>query len=155
VTANRFTFRLQRLLALRQMAERAAAIALGTAQAVAAEAHAAEESLARRRASAREAMLPHPGTERRVADLRQVAFLVEQIDARALNAGKTAKVADRNVQDTRERLGARVQERRILERLRERHLVEWSRGTERLEREMMDGIARPAAGAGTNTLTDD
>jgi flagellar export protein FliJ len=148
VSGGRFTFRLERLLALRLMAERAAAISLGSAQAVATAAHAARTLIAGRRAGARAAMLPEPGAERSVAELRQAAFLTEQIDRHLAHASRSTSTADQHARDAHERLDERVTERRILERLRERHHSEWSVDAERREREAADGIARPAATTG-------
>ena len=153
MSAGRFIFRLQRLLTLRQMAERAAAISLGSAQAVASKAHAAQATFATRRADARGMMLPQPGTERSVAELTRAAFFVDQLDVQVAEAGKTTNAADQQVRDTRERLGERVQARRMLERLRERHLAEWSHVEERHEREVMDGLARRMTGPRIESTT--
>ncbi|MHB1310454.1 MAG: flagellar export protein FliJ [Gemmatimonadaceae bacterium] len=157
MSTGRFTFRLQRLLGLRQMAERAAAISLGAAQQVASTAHAAEARVAGQRAGARAAMLPASGSTQRVAELCHAAFLMEQLDAHVVNAGANAVAADATVRETRDRLGTRVKERRILERLRERHVAEWSLHTERQERELMDAIPRllPVFGDGLITPSDD
>ena len=153
MSTDRFTFRLQRLLALRQMAERAASVTLGSAQAAASEARATQMKLAARRADARGAMLPPSGTERGVAELRRALFFVDQLDAHVVEAGKTTDGADQRVRDSRVRLGERVQARRILERLRERQFAEWSTGVERHEREAMDGMARRPSGTRSETDT--
>lgn len=157
MSTGRFTFRLQRLLALRRMAERAAAISLGSAQQVASTAQAAVTQIAGQRAAARAAMLPTSGSTQRVAELCHAVFLAEQLDAHVVDAGAKVIAADAKVRDTRDRLGARVKERRILERLRERHFAEWSLHTERHERDLMDAIPRllPVFGDGLITPTDD
>jgi flagellar biosynthesis chaperone FliJ len=57
------------------------------------------------------------------------------------------------VRDSLAQLGERVQARRMLERLRERHFAEWSLGVERHEREVMDSLARRPSAPGTETTT--
>ena len=151
MSTRRFSFRLQRLLALRQMAERAAAVSLGSSQAMASEAHVAEERLAARRSDARAGMFPPRGAARHVGEVLQAARFVEQIDVQLEHAGSAAQQADARVRDTRLHLGERVRERRILERLRDRHFAVWANDVEHEEREIMDGIARPPAGQPAET----
>lgn len=153
MTAGRFTFRLQRLLALRQMAENAASVTLGSARAAASTAHAAQTALSARRAATRGAVFPSAGTARGVAELTRATVLLERIDGYVVEADKAASRADERVRDSLARLGERVQARRMLERLRERHFTEWSVGVERQEREVMDGLARRPSVLGGETTT--
>lgn len=153
MSAGRFTFRLQRLLALRQMAEDAASVTLGAARTAANAAHATQAALSSRRADARGAMFPSAGTVRGVAELTRAAFLVERIDGHVAEADKAARGADARVHDSLARLGERVQARRMLERLRERHFAEWSLIVDRHEREVMDSLARRQSTPGSETTT--
>ncbi|MBI1808808.1 MAG: flagellar FliJ family protein [Gemmatimonadetes bacterium] len=91
---------------------------------------------------ARDAAQPQPGTATSVADLRRAAFLVEQLDGTLSGAREAVAAAERNVQDHQWRLGERVRDRRVLDRLRERQLETWKTADARAEREVMDGIAR-------------
>jgi flagellar FliJ protein len=153
VSQGRFTFRLQRLLALRQMAERAAMTALASAESAANQAQAARQWIAARRAKARAALSTPIGMDRRIAELRNAAFLVEQLDAHVEHADRAMTAANEQVRASRVRLAERVRERRILERLRDRQVAEWSLAVEREERAIMDAIARPPAHAPDGTST--
>ncbi|MBA4070799.1 MAG: hypothetical protein C0497_03045 [Gemmatimonas sp.] len=153
MSTGRFTFRLQRLLALRQMAENAASVTLGSARAAASAIHATQTALSARRAVARDTVFPSAGATRGVAELTRAALLVERIDGHVVEADKAARGADERVRDSLARLGERVQARRMLERLRERHLAEWTLGVERHEREVMDSLARRPSAPGSETTT--
>jgi flagellar export protein FliJ len=142
MTSPRFKFSLQRLLTMRQKAEREAAIALATAHVAEDAARQTKDALDVRRAEARDAVLPPPGTVKSVAELRQAAFLVEQLDSNLAGARADVAAAERSVQEQQWRLGERVRDRRVLDRLRERQLDSWKVTDARAERDVMDGIAR-------------
>jgi flagellar FliJ protein len=142
MTSPRFRFPLQRLLAMRKKAEDEAAIALATAHNVEDAARRDKDALDVRRAEARDAVLPQPGTAKSVAELRQAAFFVEQLDGSLVSARDAIAAAERSVQEQQWRLRERVRDRRVLYRLRERQLEDWKVVDARAERDVMDGIAR-------------
>ncbi len=142
MSAPRFKFSLQRLLVLREKAEKEAAIQLAQAQRAEESARDAKSALDDRRAEARDAVLPQPGTARTVAELRQAALLVEHLDGTLIGAREAISAAERSVQEQVGELGDRVRDRRVLDRLRERQHDDWKVADDRTEREVMDGIAR-------------
>jgi len=142
MSSSKFKFSLHRLHAMRQKAEHEAAISLATARNAEEAARTAKDALEARRAEAREAVLPQVGASRSVAELRQAAFLVEQIDGSLHGARDAIVAAERSVQEEQWRLGERVRDRRVLDRLRERQLESWKVADARLDRDVMDGIAR-------------
>ena len=95
--SDRFTFRLERLLSLRQKAEEAAAIALAEARNAETAAHEAKAALAMHRVRTQESLTLRAGDSSTVASLRQVAMLVEDADRRIAHADERYKeIADLN-----------------------------------------------------------
>lgn len=152
-----FNFRLQRILAMRRLAEQEAAITLAVSQTDASHAQAACDRLAAEGAEARAAMVPDVGRTQKISALRPVSFIIDAIDSRSSHATEVLVVAERNVHMNQDRLGERIKGRRVLERLRQQHHESWVADEGRLEREFMDGIARsqPANVTGTDSSTDD
>ncbi len=81
MTQPHFTFPLQRLLTIRQKAEEEASIELAVARGVEEDARSARGALEVKRAEARDALLPTPGSNRTVSELRHVALIIDQIDS--------------------------------------------------------------------------
>ena len=142
MSGGRFKFSLQRLLTLREKAAHHAAIELAVARVAEEEAVNEQQRLGVSRAEARDALLPKPGVSRSVSELRHVAYLMEQLDARTEVADVSATEAERAVDEKQVSLGERLRDRRMLDRLRERHLAEWRIADERRDRELMDGLGR-------------
>ena len=142
MTAPHFRFPLQRLLALREKAEQAAATELASARTAEHAARTANDALEARRAEARAALLPHPGRERSVSELSMVAFLVAQLDCSVAWAAEKVSAAEQAVLHRQGKLGESVRDRRVLGRLRDRQLAGWRIGIERDERTVMDDIGR-------------
>jgi flagellar FliJ protein len=139
---SRFKFRLQRLLDLRQKKENEAAAAVASARGQAELAEQRERELEARRDATRQEMLPAAGQTVRVADLHEVAFLVKALEDRVQDAKQATIAAERSVQEKVGELGAAMRDRRILDRLKERRSEEWRVEDARLERDVMDSIAR-------------
>ncbi len=142
MTAPQFKFRLQRLLDLRQLAEREAAIALATARNAEEEARREKDSIAAQRAATRELLLPPAGSRSRVSELRQVSLLLERLDAGNAQADYKVSKAANQVQQRQVQLGESVTNRRVLDRLKERQRETWRVEDERAERAVMDDIGR-------------
>ncbi len=139
---SRYSFRLQRLLDLRQMKEREAAGSAAAARAAAETADAHEAGITALRDTTRQEMLPAPGQTVRVADLHEVVFLVKALDGHVEDAKQASLAAERKVQEKQAALGVAMQHRRILDRLKERRADEWRVDDTRQERDVMDEIAR-------------
>jgi flagellar FliJ protein len=155
MSKDRFSFRMQRLLTLREKAERQAAIDLATAQAAHASARTAADVIDAQRAAAREAARTPLGEARTVSAIRQAAILLEQLDGRQMQADALVRSADEQVHARVGVLGERVRERRVLDRLRDRQHDEWRTDADRRERELMDGLARSRGADATLSSSPD
>ncbi len=153
MSGGRFKFSLQRLLTLREKAERQAAIELAVARVAKEEAQAEQQRLGASRAEARDALMPKPGASRTVSELRHIAYLMEQLDARTEVADESATEAGRAVDEKQASLGERLRDRRMLDRLRERHLADWRIADDRRDRELMDGLGRASHADTSRTPT--
>ena len=142
MTAPQFKFRLQRLLDLRELAEREASTALATARNVEDEARREKDSIAAQRAATRDLLLPPPGSHCRVSELRQVSLLLERLDAGSAQADYKVSKAASQVHQKQVQLGETVTNRRILDRLKDRQRESWRIADERAERAVMDDIGR-------------
>jgi flagellar FliJ protein len=142
MTSPNFRFRLQRLLELRQLAQREAAIALATAKNAEEEARREQIAIAAERAAARELLLPPAGSHSRVSELRQVSVLLERLDASRAQAAYKVSKAENQVHQKQVQLGETVTKRRMLDRLKERQHEDWKQADERAERGVMDEIGR-------------
>jgi flagellar FliJ protein len=142
MTAPHFRFRLQRLLDLRELAEREASIALATARSAEDEAKRERDSIEAQRIAARERLLPPAGSHCRVAELRQVAMLMERLDAGRAQAEYKVSKAANQVHQKQVLLGETVTNRRVLDRLKDRQRESWRIADERAERAVMDDIGR-------------
>ena len=139
---SRFKVRLQRLLELRQKKENEAASAVAAARNTAQSAALREQDLTTRRDATRQELLPASGQTVRVAELHGIAFLVRALDERVLDAKKVHEAAEQSVHEKVEELSEAMRDRRILDRLKDRRTEEWRTEDARLEREVMDAIAR-------------
>lgn len=142
MSAPHFKFRLQRLLDLRQLAERDAAIALATARNAEEEARREKDAISARRAATRALLLPPAGSHCRVSELRQVAVLLERLDAGTAQAEYQLSKAANQVHQKQVQLGETVTNRRTLDRLKERQRESWRIADDRSERAVMDDIGR-------------
>ena len=142
MSAPHFKFRLQRLLDLRELAERQAAIALATARNTEDEARREKDAIAARRAATRAMLLPPAGSQCRVSELRQVSVLLDRLDAGSAQAEYQLSKAANQVHQKQVQLGETVTNRRILGRLKDRQHENWRIAEERSERAVMDDIGR-------------
>lgn len=138
---DHFTFRLGRLLSLRERREEEAAIALATAQEQADRLRRALADLRDGRAAARAQLFPNAGADGRLGDGQAVHQLLEYTDARCANVAAALIEAEAEVETRRQSLATAMAERRALERLRERQQDEWRSDVERRARAAMDAVA--------------
>jgi flagellar protein FliJ len=155
VVKSTFTFRLQRVLELREQKEQAIAGALTQAQGEANRAREAHGQLeAVRQAGAERLAAAHvaPGT---VGQLQQLGAMLDFIDQHLTVTGTAVTAAEQNVQQVQDQLTAALQERRVLDRLKERHFEAWRTSAAQLDRQLMDDLAlqrfiRPDASSSSN-----
>ena len=134
-----FRFRLQQVLDLRQKQERNLASQLATAMHAE---RAAKETLdglcAERQASAEGVK---GGQSRSVGELANVAFIMQQLDGQIANANDLVTAANDSVSQVKEAFTAAFKDRRVLDRLRERHEETYRVTAEQTDRRTMDDIA--------------
>ncbi|HET8654005.1 MAG TPA: flagellar export protein FliJ [Longimicrobiaceae bacterium] len=136
-----FKFRLQRVLELRLRKEQSEAQRLADAQREEDSARAACEALARQRdAGARSAADAQTGRAT-AGQLQNLRFVVDQMSAHVERAQQAQDVAHEAVELRRADFTAAFRDRRVLDRLRERHLEDWRVEEVQLDRQLMDGIA--------------
>lgn len=136
-----FKFPLQRVLELRNMREQTIATRLAEAKTVAEGARATAETLEATREASRDRMVEASGTDRTVGMLQHMSYLLSHFDVHIAEANQQASAAETRVNSVQQDLTVAFQERRILDRLRERQLDAWRAGEAHLDRTTMDGIA--------------
>lgn len=136
-----FRFRLQRLLDLREQREREAALALSRAERESEAARAALADLEAVRQAGRERLVAAHAAAGTVGHLRNITFLLEQLDRQVVDASRSVSEAEAMTDRMRQALGEAHVERRVLDRLRDRHESDWRDAAAHADRELMDGIA--------------
>lgn len=135
-----FRFRLQQVLDLREQAERVLASQLVQALDVERCAQAELEGLqAARQVGAEQAT--GAGRTRSVGELANLAFVLQQLDGQIANAADSVTAAGAAVTQVKEALTVAHQDRRVLDRLRERHAEDHRASEGQLDRRTMDDIA--------------
>ena len=137
-----FRFSLQRVLELKARREEAAATELARTRAGAEEARCAREGLeAAKEEGVRQAMGARHGGKPTVGELRNAGFLLQQMEGRIEHARQAESAAEAKVEASMAALTAASQERRVLDRLREKHLEGWQAEQSHADRQTMDAIA--------------
>ncbi|MEO7218710.1 MAG: flagellar export protein FliJ [Gemmatimonadaceae bacterium] len=134
-----FRFRLQQVLDLREEQERHLASQLATAMGAEQAAKAALDGLRAERAAGAEP--PFDGQSRSVGELTNVAFIMQQLDGQIANASEIVNAANDSVAQVQEAFTAAFKDRRVLDRLRERHEEDYRVTAEQTDRRAMDDIA--------------
>lgn len=133
-----FRFRLQQVLDLREKQEREIASQLANALGAEREAQATLEDLRAVRIAGAEGAA---GAPRSVGELTNLAFILAQMDGQIANASDAVAAAGETVTQMKTALTAAFQDRRVLDRLRERQ-AESHRTTEgQIDQRAMDDIA--------------
>lgn len=146
MSAAHFSFRLERLLAIRERAEAEAALAFAAARARADALRTTAAELQARREALRADLLPAVGATRDVGVAAIRILLLNELDARAATLVCEIATADVEAEERQREMSVRLRERRVLERLRERQLALWKIGEARREREQMDEAAQRRSG---------
>lgn len=136
-----FKFRLQRVLELREEHEQAKARVLATAQDAADAARREQEALANVRAASRAEVDAAHAEAPRVGHLHQLGFVLQSLDQRLIAATETVTTAEGVVVEARGELTEAARERRVLDRLKEKHAEVWRAEEAQRDRLLMDEIA--------------
>lgn len=134
-----FRFRLQQVLDLREKQERHLATQLAAALHAEQIARDALESLRAERDAGAEGA--RQGPSRSVGELTNTAFILQQLDGQITDANDTVSAANNSVSEVKEAFTAAFKDRRILDRLRERHEETYRVTAEQTDRRAMDDIA--------------
>lgn len=136
-----FKFRLQRLLDLREQKEREMAAGLARAEHAADAARAELANLDAVRAIGREQLHAVHATDGTVGELRNLVFVLEQLDAQVASAQASVDAAEEAAARARGELGDAFRDRRVLDRLRDRHEADFRGAADAADRQAMDAIA--------------
>ncbi len=134
-----FRFRLQQVLDIREKQEQQLATQLVQALGYERDAQGTLDDLRAIRDAGID--LPTPGMARSVGELFNNAFLLGALDGQIANASDAVDTAGHNVMEVKEALTGALQERRILDRLRDRHQESHRISEEQTDRRTMDDIA--------------
>lgn len=136
-----FKFRLQRLLDLRAAREREKSVELVRAEAECDAVRATLNDLQSARDDGRTRLLAPAGSQGTIGQLRNLAFIVEQLDRQVDSATTAMNVAESAAAVVRQDLNSAYVDRRVLDRLRDRHAADWRGAETQADRQTMDGIA--------------
>ena len=120
-----FKFRLQQVLDLREKQETQSAAKLADAESVADEARIARDALETIQNSGTRAMHEAHAAEPTIGHLKTIGYVIEQLNNHIVGAQSRVDEAEKLVDKTRTELTSALQARRVLSRLRERHLASW------------------------------
>lgn len=134
-----FHFRLQKVLDLRERQERELATRLAQAMSERETAEQRLQMLQMTRDMSAQSLAPSGA--RSVGELANLAFLLEQLDGHIAHANDEVQAAEANVSQTKDALTTAFQDRRVLDRLRERQREEHRVTAEQHDRRSMDDIA--------------
>ncbi len=134
-----FRFRLQKVLDLREERERTIASELANALGAEREAQSRLDGLrAERTANAEDA---HKEPCRSVGELANLALLMQRLDGEIDNASDAVTEAGMTVSEVKEALAGAYKDRRVLDRLKERHEESHKADEDQSDRKNMDDIA--------------
>ena len=136
-----FTFRLQRLLELREKAEQAKAVALASAQQHATLVREERDVLSGVQTASRAEVAAAQHSEPRVGHLQQLGAVLQSLDQRLEAATDTVRAADEIVGGAQQLLDDAARDRRVLDRLKARHSEQWRNAEANKDRLGMDEIA--------------
>jgi flagellar FliJ protein len=136
-----FKFSLQRVLELKARREQAAAIQLARIRADADEAREECEGLEAARAEGVRQVTSGTGRAPTVGELQNAGYVLQRLDERIQHAQAVVEEAEARVSESEGEFTLASQERRVLDRLRERHLTAWQTEQVQIDRKTMDTIA--------------
>lgn len=151
---SRFNFRLQKVLELKELRAQAAATELSVAERRASDARIAQQALAAVRvAGSQHLAAAHGGST--AGELRNISYLLERMDQRMVQASAVADTAHMNMVSAQTALTAAHQDKRTLDRLRERQLNDWQDSVRRIDMQQMDALALSRFARNRSHLSDE
>lgn len=136
-----FKFRLQRVLELREQSEQARARAVRDATESAEDARRRQEAIASLRMLQRETLTAAARGLITAGELQHLQFLIGALDDRLARAADDVRDAERVVADAQQALQRASRDRRVLDRLKDRHSERWTDAAMQQDRTLMDEIA--------------
>jgi flagellar protein FliJ len=138
---SRFRFRLQRVLELRQEAERARAAALGDAEGAATVARDARDAIASVRSAGQAQLSDASASGTTVGALQQMQYVLGALDERLEMANSSVTTADSLVRRAQDELREAFQARHALDTLRDKQADAHRAAEQSADRATMDEIA--------------
>ena len=136
-----FKFRLQQVLELREQHEKQVAAKLAEAESAADEARVAHKALETIRQNGSQALRSAHGGEPTAGQLKTIGYVIEQLNHHIIDAQTRVEMAEQIVSQARTDLTSALQARRVLSRLRDRHLANWRAEDNAQQRRQMDELA--------------
>jgi flagellar export protein FliJ len=138
-----FRFRLQQVLELREQTEKQAAAKLADAESAADEARVAKKALETIQQGGSQALRSaHANGEGpTIGQLKTIGYVIEQLNHHIVDAQTRVESAEQTVSQTRTDLNSALQARRVLSRLRDRHLATWRVEDNAQQLRQMDELA--------------
>ncbi|HYW49284.1 MAG TPA: flagellar export protein FliJ [Gemmatimonadaceae bacterium] len=138
---SRFKFRLQRVLELREEAERARSVQLASAQGQATAARDARAAIAHARDAGHQSLSDASNGGTTVGTLQQMQYVLGALDVRLQLADSSVVTADSMVRRAQDELRTAFQARHALESLREKQAEAHRSAAVNADRVLMDEIA--------------
>ena len=136
-----FKFRLQQVLELREQQEKQVAAKLAEAESAADEARDAQKALESIRQTGTQAIRSAHESEATVGQLKTIGYVIEQLNHHIIDAQTRVDKAEQAVSQARVDLTSALQARRVLSRLRDRHLANWRAEDSAEQLRQMDELA--------------
>ena len=136
-----FKFSLQRVLDLRAKREQAAAVTLASAREEADQARLEVEALEQVRADGAQSAASVVGAAITVGQLQNLGLVLRYLDEHLDSAREQVDQADAQVERCMVDFTSASQDRRVLDRLRDKHRQSWSATEVQEDRKAMDAIA--------------
>jgi len=136
-----FKFRLQQVLELREQQEKQVAAKLAEAVSAADDARIAQKALESIRQTGAQAIRSAHASEPTVGQLKTIGYVIEQLNHHIVDAQARVEKAEEVVSQVRTDLTAALQARRVLSRLRDRHLANWRAEENAEQMRQMDELA--------------
>lgn len=136
-----FKFRLQRVLELREKHEEAKAIELAKAEDAANAARSERDHLQALRTASRDQIANANASQPTVGHLHHMGFVLNALDHRLVKASESVSKAEGVVSEARGLLEVAARDRRVLDRLKDKHSDQHRAGEAQRDRVLMDEIA--------------
>ena len=136
-----FKFRLQRVLELRAKREQEVATQLSEARSQIEAAQRACDEVEQVQRQGRERLAAAHGAQPTVGQLQNLSYVVTQLEQHVEEARSAVQSAEANAEKVMGEFTAAMQERRVLDRLRDKHLEAWKADAVQADRNAMDAIA--------------